>query len=34
MDLLLELNPRIVVPGHGAPVDARFVREMAIPAGD
>lgn len=33
LNLMLELNPRIVVPGHGDPVDARFVREMAIPAG-
>lgn len=32
LNRLLELNPRIVVPGHGNPVDARFVREMAIPA--
>lgn len=32
LDLMLELNPRIVVPGHGNPVDAQFVREMAIPA--
>lgn len=31
LGLLLELAPRIVVPGHGDPVDARFVREMAIP---
>ncbi|MGI5502154.1 MBL fold metallo-hydrolase [Lentzea sp. CA-135723] len=31
LDLLLELEPRVVVPGHGDPVDARFVREMAIP---
>jgi glyoxylase-like metal-dependent hydrolase (beta-lactamase superfamily II) len=31
LDLVLELNPRIVVPGHGNPVDAQFVREMAIP---
>jgi glyoxylase-like metal-dependent hydrolase (beta-lactamase superfamily II) len=31
LDRLLELNPRIVVPGHGNPVDAAFVREMAIP---
>ena len=33
-DRMLELNPRIVVPGHGNPVDAQFVREMVIPAGD
>jgi glyoxylase-like metal-dependent hydrolase (beta-lactamase superfamily II) len=32
LDLVLELGPRIVVPGHGDPVDAQFVREMAIPA--
>ncbi|MDX8033016.1 MBL fold metallo-hydrolase [Lentzea sp. BCCO 10_0856] len=31
LDRLLELEPRIVVPGHGDPVDANFVREMAIP---
>ncbi|ANZ35491.1 hypothetical protein BBK82_04755 [Lentzea guizhouensis] len=31
LDLLLELDPRIVVPGHGNPVDAAFVRAMAIP---
>lgn len=31
LDLMLELRPRIVVPGHGNPVDAKFVREMAIP---
>ncbi len=31
LDLLLELGPRIVVPGHGNPVDAAFVRAMAIP---
>jgi len=31
LDLMLELDPRIVVPGHGDPVDAQFVREMAIP---
>ncbi|MDX3662938.1 MBL fold metallo-hydrolase [Streptomyces sp. ID05-26A] len=31
LDLLLELDPRIVVPGHGDPVDAQFVREMVIP---
>ncbi|MCX2949579.1 MBL fold metallo-hydrolase [Lentzea sp. NEAU-D7] len=31
LDLLLELDPRIVVPGHGDPVDAAFVREMVIP---
>lgn len=31
LDRLLELDPRVVVPGHGDPVDARFVREMAIP---
>jgi len=31
LDRMLELNPRIVVPGHGNPVDADFVREMAIP---
>ncbi|MGW6935736.1 MBL fold metallo-hydrolase [Lentzea sp. NPDC054927] len=31
LDRLLELDPRIVVPGHGDPVDAKFVREMAIP---
>ncbi|KJK45905.1 hypothetical protein UK23_24435 [Lentzea aerocolonigenes] len=32
LDRVLELNPRIVVPGHGNPVDAAFVREMVIPA--
>ncbi|MET9627955.1 MBL fold metallo-hydrolase [Lentzea sp. NPDC006480] len=31
LDRMLELNPRIVVPGHGNPVDAQFVREMVIP---
>ena len=31
LDLLLELDPRVVVPGHGNPVDAAFVRAMAIP---
>ncbi|HUQ55924.1 MBL fold metallo-hydrolase [Lentzea sp.] len=31
LDRMLELDPRIVVPGHGNPVDARFVREMPIP---
>ncbi|SER94696.1 Glyoxylase, beta-lactamase superfamily II [Lentzea xinjiangensis] len=32
LDRVLALGPRVVVPGHGNPVDARFVREMAIPA--
>ncbi|MFD4676223.1 MBL fold metallo-hydrolase [Lentzea sp. NPDC058450] len=32
LDLVLELDPRVVVPGHGDPVDARFVREMAVPS--
>ncbi|MFC3896298.1 MBL fold metallo-hydrolase [Lentzea rhizosphaerae] len=31
LDRILDLNPRIIVPGHGKPVDAQFVREMAIP---
>jgi glyoxylase-like metal-dependent hydrolase (beta-lactamase superfamily II) len=31
LNLMLELNPRIVVPGHGNPVDAQFVREMIVP---
>ncbi|GLY49102.1 MBL fold metallo-hydrolase [Lentzea sp. NBRC 102530] len=34
LDLLLELDPRVVVPGHGDPVDARFVRDMAVPSGN
>lgn len=32
LDRVLALGPRIVVPGHGNPVDAAFVRAMAIPA--
>jgi glyoxylase-like metal-dependent hydrolase (beta-lactamase superfamily II) len=31
LDRLLELEPRIVVPGHGDPVDAKFVRDMVLP---
>ncbi|SDG18964.1 Glyoxylase, beta-lactamase superfamily II [Lentzea fradiae] len=31
LDRLLELDPRVVVPGHGDPVDAEFVRRMPIP---
>jgi glyoxylase-like metal-dependent hydrolase (beta-lactamase superfamily II) len=33
LDRMLELEPRIVVPGHGNPVDAEFVRKMVIPSG-